>query len=300
MNSDLLHRNLNSLLSSHAISGAASGFIIGIALQPLEIIKVCLIVNPTNLALLNNANFAQSFMLSTRLIYQLEGLKGFWRGLTPALLRIGVANSVYFHFLNKFNKTAAIFDLNKRANDFVSSSAARVVSTLVVNPFTMLKTRMELPGKQFNYRGVGDALTKIYNKEGPKAFLKGAGACMLRDVPFAGIYYTALNFMREKLAFTGIQTSANTMVSGMLAGLVATAATHPFEVIRTHIQVESTGVKSKQGIFGGLYEIQQKQGVAGLFRGLQARLMRKPLSNALTFTLFEIFQKNNKKEMRML
>jgi len=293
--------HLNSLLSSPAFAGAASGFLIGVSLQPLEIIKVCLIMNPTKLALLNNnANFAESFYLSARFIYQLEGVKGFWRGLTPALLRIGTANSAYFHCLDLFNRMAAPLQLNKRAHDFGTSSAARVISTLVINPLTMLKTRMELPGDQFNYKGVGDAVNKIYKTEGMKAFFKGAGACMFRDVPFAGLYYAMLNLFKEKLGKLGIQSSSSTMVSGMVAGFIATTSTHPFEVIRTHLQLDSNDKRKDVGIFRGLNEIRKNEGMLGLFKGLQARLMRKPLSNALTFTFFELFQNGNKKDKKLI
>jgi len=297
MQADFQQR-LTSLLSSPACAGAASGFLIGVFLQPLEIIKVCLIVNPTKLAVLNTANFAESFVLSARVIYQLEGLKGFWRGLTPALMRIGTANSVYFHFLELFSKPVASFQFNQRINDFVTSSSARIISTLMINPLTMLKTRMELPGDQFNYKGVYDGVSKVYKKEGFKAFFKGAGACMFRDVPFAGLYYTLLNYSKEHLSKFGVQASANTIVSGMVAGLIATTATHPFELIRTHLQVSSNEgpAGAQKGIFRGLYEIQKSEGTLGLFKGLQARLMRKPLSNALTFTFFEIFSKNNSKK----
>jgi len=257
-------------------------------------------MNPTKLAVLNTTNFAESFYLSARVIYQLEGVKGFWRGLTPALLRIGVANSAYFHCLDWFNRLAAPLQFNKRAHDFGTSSAARVISTLVINPLTMLKTRMELPGDQFNYKGVGDAVSKIYKTEGMKAFFRGAGACMFRDVPFAGLYYTMLNLFKEKLSKVGVQSSASTMISGMLAGFIATTSTHPFEVIRTHLQLDRDDKSKNLGIFKGLYEIRKNEGTLALFKGLQARLMRKPLSNALTFTFFDLIQKASKNEKKYL
>jgi len=174
-----------------------------------------------------------------------------------------------------------------------------VISTLAINPLTMLKTRMELPGDQFNYKGVGDAVNKIYKTEGMKAFFRGASACMFRDVPFAGLYYVMLNVFKEKLSKVGIQSSSSTMLSGMMAGFIATTATHPFEVIRTHLQLDKDD-KRNVGIFKGLNEIRKNEGTLGLFKGLQARLMRKPLSNALTFTFFELFQNNNKKDKKFI
>jgi len=293
---------LNSVLSSHACSGAASGFLIGALLQPLETIKVCIIVNPTNVAVLNNANFARSFLTSARIVYQDGGLFGFWKGLGPALWRIGVANSVYFHFLDLFNRIASRMPTNQRIKDFSSSCSARVISTLIINPLTIIKTRMELPGDHFNYRSTSDAAMQIYRKEGFRAFFKGAEACMFRDVPFAGLYYAVLNMCKENLSKLGVQSAASTMTSGMIAGLVATTATHPFDIVRTRLQInhnEESSKDTKEGTFRSLYNIWKTDGTGGLFRGLQARLMRKPLSNAMTFTFFEIFQ-TGKGEKRLL
>jgi len=297
--------SLYQLLSISAVSGAASGFAIGTLLQPLEIIKLCLIVNPPQMALPKKINFAQSFYLSSRYVYQIEGVKGFWKGLSPALLRTGASSSIYFHFLEVFQKKFSQLENNRRISDFASSSSARAFSTVLCNPLMVLKTRMELPGSNFNYRGIDDAASKIYRQEGLKTFFKGSGACVLRDVPFAGIYYTILNASKEKLADFNIKAPANTMISGMLAGLIATTVTHPFEIARTHLQVRRPGdirdsIIKSNGTFGILFNVLKNEGTIGLFKGLQARLARKPLSNALTFTLFEVFQRKKVAEKRMI
>ena len=302
---ETLISNLSQLFASNAISGAASGFVIGIFLQPLEIVKLCLIINPPPIVLSRKANFAQSFYLSAQSVYRIEGAKGFWKGLSPALMRIGAASGIYFHFLEIFNKKFAHLKANQRVIDFTSSCSARTLSTIIINPLTVMKTRMELPGQQFNYKGVDDAIKTIYKQEGVKTFFKGSSACILRDVPFAGLYYTIMNISKEELKKIKVKAATSTMISGMIAGLIATAATHPFEVARAHLQIDSSKIAintlgESNGTFGILSNIVKNEGPIGLFRGLQARLMRKPLSNALTFTFFEIFQNMGATEKKFL
>lgn len=293
------------LLSKNAVSGAVSGFFIGTLLQPLEIIKLCLIVNPPEMGIVRNANFAESFYTSARFVYKVEGMKGFWKGLSPSLLRIGTASSIYFHFLEIFQQRLSSYKMNKRFSDFASSAAARTLSTTICNPLTVLKTRMELPGSRFAYRGMEDAIQKIYKHEGSKAFFKGAGACVLRDVPFAGLYFTIMNISKEQLRSIKIPSSANIMISGLFAGVIATAVTHPFEVARAHLQVKNDHINNRSpkealGTFDVLRNVVNTEGKVGLFRGLQARIVRKPLSNALTFTFYELLNKAGKREKSLI
>jgi len=83
----------------------------------------------------------------------------------------------------------------------------------------------------------------------------------------------------------------------MFAGFIATAATQPLEVVRTKIQVQDNNLNKCTGAYKNLVMIWSQEGLAGLSRGIAPRLMRKPLSNALTFTLFEIFKKNHSRKL---
>jgi len=257
----------------------------------LEIIKMCLIVNPMQLALLDKANFATSFHTSARLIYQMEGLKGFYRGLSPALLRIALGSAVYFQALNDLGKQFKKVGMVGSYSDFLSSGLARMTSAFFCNPLTVIRTRLEVVGFS-EYSNMGDAFKKIYKQEGIQGFTKGAAACMLRDGPFAGIYFAIYNKSKKNLQPLKLDTSTTAMASGLVAGFIATAVTQPLEVIRARIQVQRDRNDSMMNI---VKKILAEEGTAGLSKGLAPRLMRKPLSNALTFTLYEIFKPTSSK-----
>ena len=273
---------------SDALAGAASGIFIGILLQPLEIIKVCLIVNPMHLATIEKANFIASFVSSVRLIYQMEGLKGFWRGLFPALLRMASGSAVYFEALNRLNLKFKNLEFTGPKSDFLSSGIARIASTIICNPLTVVRTRIELVG--FNeYNNLFDAIRKIQKQEGLKGFLKGSAACVLRDGP----YYTILNLTKKQLVPLNFSNSTNTMTAGMVAGIIATTMSQPFDVLRTRLQVDMPSSKygyNYGSLYQGLRKIWNDEGITGFGRGLIPRLMKKPLANALTFTIFEFFK----------
>lgn len=59
---------------------------------------------------------------------------------------------------------------------------------MLSNPIIVIKTRFEVVGFS-DYSSMGDAVQKIYSKEGWGGFFTGLKVAIIRDVPFAGIYY---------------------------------------------------------------------------------------------------------------
>lgn len=59
---------------------------------------------------------------------------------------------------------------------------------MISNPIIVIKTRLEVIG--FNeYSGVLDAAKKVYTREGLGGFFTGLKISLIRDVPFAGLFY---------------------------------------------------------------------------------------------------------------
>ena len=59
-------------------------------------------------------------------------------------------------------------------------------------------------------------------------------------------------------------------LSGATAGVIATTATHPLDVVRARITVQtksSAGKTYYDGIFGALRQIHIEEGVKGLYKG---------------------------------
>jgi hypothetical protein len=72
------------------------------------------------------------------------------------------------------------------------------MQSIMANPIVVVKTRLEVVG--FNeYNGVYDACSKIYLKEGIPAFFTGLKVSLIRDVPFAGVFYPIYSIFRGQL-----------------------------------------------------------------------------------------------------
>ncbi|XP_044303821.1 mitochondrial glutamate carrier 1-like isoform X1 [Varanus komodoensis] len=121
-----------------------------------------------------------------------QGIKGLYKGLGATLLRDVPFSVIYFPLFAHLNKTERDC-LEERApffRSFLAGCMAGSVAAVCVNPCDVIKTRLQSMGKgrnEENYNGIIDCARKIWIKEGPSAFLKGAGCRALVIAPLFGI-----------------------------------------------------------------------------------------------------------------
>lgn len=84
----------------------------------------------------------------------------------------------------------------------------------------------------------------------------------------------------------------------MGGGMIATFITHPFEIIRTQIQVyinfHSNDKNHREEPI--LRQVGKLWKEGKLFNGVAPRLVKKPMSNTLAFLLFEHLESKTNKE----
>jgi hypothetical protein len=77
--------------------GFISGSIAAAALQPLENVKMVLMIPPTDVPF--TPNFIKNIPIAFRYLYQDDKLRAFYRGITPNVLKTGFSSSIYFSML---------------------------------------------------------------------------------------------------------------------------------------------------------------------------------------------------------
>eukprot|EP00158_Paraphelidium_tribonemae_P009874 Partr_v1_DN28988_c0_g1_i5_m24846 putative solute carrier family 25, member 38 len=210
---------------------------------------------------------------------------------TPTLLRNVPGTALYFSTLQMI-KTELMISMNKTNSDklvqinMIAGSVSRVIAGSILMPFTVMKSQYE--SSLYNYANISDAIRSIYQRHGVKGFFHGIGSTALRDAPYAGIYYGAY----EQCKAIGNQSTfgdqwGKTVVNlgaSSTAGFAACLVTHPFDVVRTRIQLEP-------GVYHNMVKatvlIGNREGVRGFLAGIVPRLARKTLSAAITWTVYE-------------
>jgi len=83
--------------TKHGLYGSLAGFTAAAALQPLENIKMVLMLPPKDLQL--GKNFLKNIPKATYYLYRDAGIKAFYRGIVPNVVRTAFSSSIYFSTL---------------------------------------------------------------------------------------------------------------------------------------------------------------------------------------------------------
>ncbi|KAK7791924.1 hypothetical protein R5R35_005435 [Gryllus longicercus] len=123
-----------------------------------------------------------------------KGIFGLYKGIGATALRDVSFSVVYFPLFAHLNA------LGPRKKDgsgeavfwcsFLAGCAAGSIAALAVNPFDVVKTRLQLLKKaegEASYVGIMDAFVRTFKNEGITAFFKGGGCRMIVIAPLFGI-----------------------------------------------------------------------------------------------------------------
>ena len=95
------------------------------------------------------------------------------------------------------------------------------------------------------------------------------------------------------MAGGGSSDPVRTFAAGIIGGVCATVAVHPADTLRTRMQLRSApfmrhgGGGAALSVLEELRAIMNEGGMRVLFAGAAARIVKRSLSTALTWTLFE-------------
>ncbi|KAI1893084.1 hypothetical protein AGOR_G00140230 [Albula goreensis] len=121
-----------------------------------------------------------------------QGVSGLYKGLGATIMRDVPFSVVYFPLFAHLNRLGQPSPGENAPFywSFLAGCAAGSTAAVTVNPCDVVKTRLQSLSKGVNeesYEGVMDCVSKIMRKEGPTAFLKGAGCRALVIAPLFGI-----------------------------------------------------------------------------------------------------------------
>ncbi|NWS08237.1 S2538 protein, partial [Motacilla alba] len=222
-------------------------------------------------------------------VVRTESILGLWKGVSPSFARCIPGVGIYFSTLYMM-KQKFLADRSPTALESVFlGAAARAVSGICMLPVTVVKTRYE--SGRFGYGSVYGALKSIYQTEGARGMFSGLTATLLRDAPFSGIYlmfYTQTkNLTPQGEAEYQLDPVLMPLLNfgcGIFAGILASLATQPADVIKTHMQLSPQKYHRTSQAIAFIYK---DFGLVGFFRGGVPRLLRRTLMAAMAWTVYE-------------
>lgn len=186
-------------------------------------------------------------------------------------------------YLQKF------IDANKMV---VAGGTAGACARTASAPLDRIKLLFQVQGvatsglKGTEYAGLGQAFYKIYTEEGILAFWKGNLTNLIRIVPYSSAQLSANDFYKRVLADEkGDLTLVKRLTSGALAGMTATALTHPLDTIRLRLALPNHPYK---GMVDAFVTVARVEGPMALLKGLPATLAGIAPYAATNFAAYDV------------
>lgn len=171
---------------------------------------------------------------------------------------------------------------------------ARILAVTFVSPIELIRTKMQ--SQKMTNAEMFSSVRQVVQSQGVLGLWRGLPPTILRDVPFSGIYWTCYEYLKS--SFNVVEpTFGFSFVAGAISGSVAATITTPFDVIKTHEQIEfgekfifaenpakSMPTKSVSERLSTIYRL---NGVRGIFSGLGPRLFKVAPACAIMISTFE-------------
>ncbi|XP_061632527.1 solute carrier family 25 member 32-like isoform X2 [Phyllopteryx taeniolatus] len=235
------------------VAGLSGGVVSTLVLHPLDLVKIRFAVSD-GLELRPKYNGILHCMKS---VWHQEGVKGLYQGVTPNVWGAGASWGLYFFFYNAIKayvKEGRRTELSATEH-LVSAAEAGILTLTITNPIWVTKTRLVLQYSSDpthkQYKGMLDALFKIYRMEG-----------------VSGLYKNALEYI--------------TMAA--LSKIFAVATTYPYQVVRARLQDQHNRYN---GVVDVIRRTWRNEGATGFYKGIIPNLIRVTPACCITFVVYE-------------
>ncbi|KAF9935753.1 hypothetical protein BGZ75_000691 [Mortierella antarctica] len=301
---------------THLIGGAVSGLCACVFVQPLDLIKTRLqqqqqahlaFIKQRGQAGLTIAPLESTIWKTVFGIVKEGSVLSLWRGTAPTIVRNVPGAAMYFTVLNESRTLLARRKINgmertdtlsgssalpklSNTENLIAGGASRAAIGFVMMPATVIKVRYE--SNLYNYNSMAGAFGSIFRTEGIRGLWAGFGATAMRDAPLAGLYVLFYEQCKARLGalrdtsshFAAVSTPTIHMVSGVAAGFLSTTLTHPFDMLKTRMQLKPAEYKN---VLQGARKVLLEEGAIGFLDGILVRTIRKSIHSAISWTVYE-------------
>ena len=174
----------------------------------------------------------------------------------------------------------------------IAGGSSRTFAASLISPLEMIRTKMQ--SKRLSYSEIGYAIKQLVKNEGIFSLWKGLTATLYRDVPFSCLYW--FNYENCKRIFNQPNpTFGFSFFAGAFSGTIAAVVTLPFDVVKTHRQIELGEIevmkdnnKPQPRKMGEIMnQIYRDRGVRGLFTGIVPRVSKVAPACAIMISTYE-------------
>ncbi|KAJ3240545.1 mitochondrial aspartate-glutamate transporter agc1 [Chytriomyces hyalinus] len=226
-----------------------------------------------------------------------EGFIGLYSGLGPQLIGVAPEKAIKLTVNDLVRRNFANKDGSIHLGaEILAGSAAGASQVIFTNPLEIVKIRLQVQGEAARKTGAArQGAMQIIRSLGLFGLYKGVTACLMRDVPFSGIYFPVYAHLKKDIFHEGRDGKklaiGELLTSGAIAGIPAAYLVTPADVIKTRLQVAArSGETTYSGVFDAFRKILKEEGPRAFFKGGVARVLRSSPQFGVTLASFELIQ----------
>ena len=138
-----------------------------------------------------------------RTISREEGVRGLWRGLTPALIGTshGAVQMVSYEWMRgkMWHRKP---DMTPK-DYLLLGTVSKIIASLTTFPYQLIKTRMQVRDLHFRrHNSIMETVRSVYASEGLAGFYRGVFPATFRTIPHAAIMFSSYEWLRSALSQT--------------------------------------------------------------------------------------------------
>jgi len=265
------------------IAGGGAGAITKTAVAPFERIKILCQVGESR-------GLVETFTA----VVKSEGVLGLWRGNFANVVRIIPNKGVLFMCSDAYKgllrspgeKTLSPW------KSVVSGSLSGATAVLATYPLDLVRGRVAGKLGESKYRGILSTIRLTLKHEGFFALYRGVGPTLAGSFPYEGIKFGVYDTLKIYAKDEAGQVSQmGKLVCGAMAGTTASIVMFPNDTIRRIMQMQGIDGKLRYKNSWDCYrQVVATRGIAGLYRGMAANLVRVAPNNALMFGSWEFLK----------
>ncbi|XP_074272245.1 mitochondrial arginine transporter BAC1-like [Silene latifolia] len=281
------------------VAGLIAGFATVFTGHPFDTVKVKLQKHNTEV---HGIKYRNGLHCAAK-IFQIEGVRGLYRGASSSLIGIGFESSVLFGIYTQTKQKLQGNLQSSGPNPSVIIPAAAcsgAIISVVLSPTELVKCRLQVQGNSNKYSGPLDCVLKTLRTDGATGIFRGGATTFLRESLGNAVFFTVYESVRHvthlKLKDTSHENTSNMaelgigILSGGLAGVASWSTVLPLDVAKTMIQTNPDH-KFTRNPFTVLNTVYRQAGLRGCYAGLSPTIMRAFPANAAAVVTWEFAMK---------
>ncbi|KDO47700.1 hypothetical protein CISIN_1g039878mg, partial [Citrus sinensis] len=233
-----------------------------------------------------SAKKAIGFIEAITLIAKEEGIKGYWKGNLPQVIRVLPYSAVQLFAYETYKKLFKGKDGELSVIGRLAAGAcAGMTSTFVTYPLDVLRLRLAVePG----YQTMSQVALNMLREEGFSSFYHGLGPALIGIAPYIAVNFCIFDLVKKALPEKYRQKTQTSLLTAVVSAGVATLTCYPLDTIRRQMQMKGTPYKSVIDAFAGIVE---RDGVTGLYRGFVPNALKTLPNSSIRLTTFDIVKR---------